>query len=116
MADIKKVAVIGSGVMGSAIAAHIANSGTPVILMDIVPEGAKSRNQLAENAIARLLDTNPAPFTHKSKAKLVTPANLEDHLGLLKEVDWIIEAVLEKIEIKHSVYEKVEKSRRPGSI
>lgn len=114
--SIQKVAVIGSGVMGSAIAAHIANSGTPVILMDIVPEGATSRNQLAEAAIKRMLDTNPAPFTHKSKAKLVTPANLEDHLDLLKEVDWIIEAVLEKIEVKHAVYEKLEKSRKLGSI
>lgn len=116
MTDIKKVAVIGSGVMGSAIAAHIANSGTPVILIDIVPEGATNRNQLAENAIKRLLETNPAPFTHKSKAKLVTPANLEDHLDLLKDVDWIVEAVLEKIEIKHKVYEKIEKSRKAGSI
>ena len=82
MAEIKKVAVIGSGVMGSAIAAHIANSGTEVLLLDIVPEGAESRNTLAENAIARLLKTDPAPFTHKSKAKLVTPANLDDDLDI----------------------------------
>mgnify|MGYP000270009392 CR=1 FL=1 len=80
--EIKKVAVIGSGVMGASIAAHIANSNTPVILFDIVPKEFKSRNQLAEGAIERLLKTDPAPLTHKSKAKLITPANLEDHLDL----------------------------------
>lgn len=116
MADINKVAVIGSGVMGSAIAAHIANSGTPVILLDIVPKDAKDRNMLAKGAIERLLKTEPAPLTHKRKAKLITAGNLEDDLDLLKDVDWIIEAVLEDIDIKHNLYKKINSVRKPKSI
>ena len=114
--NIKKVAVIGSGVMGSAIAAHIANSNTPVILLDIIPEGAKRRNQLAEDAIARLIKTDPAPLTHKRKAKLITPGNLEDNLDDLKDVDWIIEAVIERIDIKQQVYKKIDAARKADSI
>lgn len=116
MTQIKKVAVIGSGVMGAAIAAHIANSGTPVLLLDIVPEGAANRNQLAEAAIEKLLKTDPAPLTHPRKAKLMTPGNLEDDLDKLKEVDWIIEAVLERLDIKHNVYRKIDAARKAGSI
>lgn len=116
MSEIKKVAVIGSGVMGSAIAAHIANSGTPVILYDIVPEGATDRTAIAKGAIERLLKANPAPLTHPRNAKRITPANLEDDLEHLKEVDWIIEAVLERLDIKHGLYEKIEPFRKKGSI
>lgn len=116
MSDIKKVAVIGSGVMGASIAAHIANSGTPVVLLDIVPEGAQDRSQLARTAIEKLLKADPAPLTHKSKAKLMTPGNLEDDLGLLKDVDWIIEAVLEDVKIKQSLYKKLSSVRKPKSI
>ena len=67
--DIEKVAVIGSGVMGSGIAAQVANAGVPVVLMDIVPEGAASRNALAEGAVARLLKQDPAPFMHQAQCK-----------------------------------------------
>ena len=80
MNNISKVAVIGSGVMGGAIAAHIANSGTEVILLDIVPDGVDDRSQLAKGAIDRLLKMDPAPLTHKRRAKLITPGNLEDDL------------------------------------
>jgi 3-hydroxyacyl-CoA dehydrogenase len=116
VSSINKVAVIGSGVMGSAIAAHIANSGTPVILLDIVPKEAKDRNMLAKNAIERLLKTDPAPFTHKRKAKLITVGNLEDDLDLLGDVDWIIEAVLEDINIKKNLYKTINTTRKVKSV
>ena len=113
---INKVAVIGSGVMGSGIAAHVANAGLPVVLLDIVPAGATNRNALAEGAIERLLKTDPAPLMHRDFARRITPGNLEDHLGLLADCDWIVEVVLEKLEVKHATFEKIEKHRKDGSI
>ena len=113
---ISKVAVLGSGVMGSGIAAHIANAGIPVVLLDIVPANAESRNVLTEKAVEKQLASTPSGFTHKNKAKLVTTGNLEDHLDLLKDVDWVIEAVLEKIEVKQDVYHKIDKVRKAGSV
>jgi len=113
---IAKVAVIGSGVMGSGIAAHIANAGVPVVLLDIVPPGAANRNALTEKAIEKQLMGKPSGFTHKSKTKLVTCGNLEDHIDLLKDVDWVIEAVLEKLEVKQDVYRKIDAVRKPGSV
>ena len=113
---INKVAVIGAGVMGSGIAAHVANAGIPVVLLDIVPAGATNRNALAEGAIERLLKTDPAPLMHRDFARRITPGNLEDHLDLLAECDWIVEAVLEKLEVKHATYQKIEKVRKDGSI
>ena len=114
--NIQKVAVLGSGVMGSGIAAHIANAGIPVVLLDIVPKGAENRNALAEGAIEKQLAAKPPGFTSKKKAKLVTTGNLEDHLDLLKDVDWIIEVVLEKLEVKQDVYRKVDAVRKKGSV
>jgi len=116
MKEIQKVAVIGSGVMGAAIAAHFANAGVLVLLLDIVPEGTTNRNILAEQAIDRLLATDPAPLTHKRHAKLITPGNIEDHLSHLAEVDWIIEVVIEKLEIKQQLYKKIDAVRKHGSI
>ena len=116
MSEIKKVAVIGAGVMGAGIAAHVANAGVPVILLDVVPKGAANRSQIAEQAIDRLLKSDPAAFMHKDNARLVTAGNIEDHLSLLADCDWIIEAVVEKVEIKHRVYETIDRARRPGSI
>ena len=95
MGKIKSAGVIGAGVMGSAIAAHLANAGVPVVLMDIVPQGATRRNVVAEGALKRLLKTDPPAFMHKKAASLITAANIEDHLERLAEVDWIIEAVVE---------------------
>ena len=95
MAKIAKAGVLGSGVMGGAIAAHIANAGVPVVLLDIVPDGADNRNALAEGALARMLKTNPAPFMHRRDARLITIGNLEDDLDKLADCDWIVEAVLE---------------------
>lgn len=102
--------------MGAAIAAHIANAGVPVLLLDIVPEGASSRNELAEKAIERLLKTNPAPLIHKRRAKLITPGNLDDHLEKLKEVDWIIEAIVEKRDVKQGLYRKINPHRQEKAI
>lgn len=116
MTDIKKVAVLGSGVMGSGIAAQIANAGIPVVLLDIVPKEG-GRNSLAENAIKKQLDAKPPGFAHKKNAKLVTPGNFDDDLAKeIKDCDWIIEAVLEKIEIKQDVYKKIDAVRKKGSV
>lgn len=116
MRDIKKVAVLGSGVMGSGIAAHMANAGIPVLLLDIVPKGAENRNELAEKAIERMLKASPGAFTHKKKATLVTPGNLEDDLEKLGDCDWIVEAVLERLDIKQDVYKKIDAVRKKGSV
>jgi 3-hydroxyacyl-CoA dehydrogenase len=116
MTTIKKVAVLGSGVMGSGIAAQVANSGTPVVLLDIVKPGEKNRNALTEGAIEKQLKSNPTGFTHKEKAKLVTCGNLEDDLKLLADCDWIIEVVLEKLEVKQDVYRKIDSVRKPTAI
>lgn len=116
MTTINKVAVIGSGVMGMGIAAHMANAGIPVVLLDIVPKDAENRNVLAEGAIAKALKTKPAPFSHKRKAKLVTAGNLEDNLDMLADVDWIIEVVIERLDIKQDVYKKIDAVRKKGSI
>ncbi|MGH7126463.1 MAG: 3-hydroxyacyl-CoA dehydrogenase NAD-binding domain-containing protein, partial [Stellaceae bacterium] len=116
MNQINKVAVLGSGVMGGGIAAHVANAGVEVVLLDIVAKGATSRNQVAEAALQRLLKANPAAFMHPRNARLVTPGNLEDHLPLLGECDWIVEVVLEDLAVKRATYEKVERHRKPGSI
>lgn len=113
---IQKAAVIGAGVMGAGIAAHIANSGIPVILLDIVAPNNPNRNAIAEGALQKLLKTDPAPFMHPKCAKLVQTGNIEDHLDLLKDVDWIVEAIIEKIELKQDLYQKIEKVRKAGSI
>lgn len=114
--SIQKVAVIGSGVMGSGIAAEIANAGVPVVLLDIVPKDAKDRSMLAKGAIEKMLKADPAPFMHPRNAKLITPGNMEDDLGLLGDCDWIIEVVLEDLKIKHATYEKIQANRKKGSI
>lgn len=113
---IQSAAVIGAGVMGAGIAAHLANAGIPVRLLDVVPEGAEDRNVLAKGAVARLLKADPAPFMTKRAAKLVEPGNIEDDLTALAEVDWIIEAVVEDLEVKRALYEKLEAHRRPSSV
>ncbi|MCY4310586.1 MAG: 3-hydroxyacyl-CoA dehydrogenase NAD-binding domain-containing protein [Rhodospirillaceae bacterium] len=113
--EIRKLAVIGAGVMGSGIAAQIANAGVPVLLMDIVPEGTTDRNTLASSAVAKMLGQDPAPFMHKQNAKLVEAANLEDDLEKLGDCDWIVEAVTERLDIKRDVYRKIEAHRKTGA-
>jgi 3-hydroxyacyl-CoA dehydrogenase len=113
---IRKAAVIGAGVMGSGIAAQIANGGVPVLLLDIVPEGAADRDVLAKGALDRLAKAEPAAFMSRDAMRLVTPGNLDDHLDRLGEVDWIVEAVVENLEVKRRLYEKLERARKAGSV
>ncbi len=109
---INKVAVIGSGVMGSGIAAQVANAGLPVVLLDIkLPD-----KDLAKSAVEKLLKTDPAPLMHPRNAHLITTGNLDDDLNLLSDVDWIIEVVLEDLKVKHTTYEKLNSVRKKGSI
>ncbi|KKO52672.1 3-hydroxyacyl-CoA dehydrogenase/enoyl-CoA hydratase family protein [Paenibacillus sp. DMB20] len=127
---ITKAAVIGSGVMGSGIAAHLANAGIPCLLLDIVPksltpeeeqagltlESPKVRNRLAAKAVAALPKSSTAPLYSADFAKRITPGNTEDHLHLLKDADWIIEVVTERLEIKKSILSLIEGVRKEGSI
>jgi 3-hydroxyacyl-CoA dehydrogenase len=117
---IKNIAVIGSGVMGSGIAAQIANAGYPVLLLDIVPPDLakfnNNRNAFAQGAIEKMLKADPAPFMHPTNASLITTGNLEDDLEKLRDVDWIIEVVVENLEIKHKTYATLQKYRKKGSI
>lgn len=127
---IKKAAVLGSGVMGATIAAHLANVGIPAYLLDIVPqelngeEVAKGltidhpavRNRLAVKAKQQLLKSKPAPLYVAGNAELITPGNLEDDLEKLAEVDWVIEVVVEKLEVKQHLFQRVAQVCRPGTI
>lgn len=118
--EIRSAAVIGAGVMGSGIAAHIANAGIPVLLLDIVPDGVKQaggdRSTVARSAVERMLKTEPAAFMHKRNARLVTPGNTEDDLSRLGEVDWIVEAVVENPAVKSELYGRIDQVRKAGSI
>ncbi len=128
--QIKKAAVLGSGVMGSGIAAHLANIGIPTLLLDIVPreltdaEKAKGltledkavRNRISESSRLKLLKQKPAPLTSKKNLALIEAGNFEDDMERLKDVDWIIEVVVENLNIKKQVFEKVDQYRKPGSI
>ena len=111
---IRKVCVIGAGVMGAGIAAHVANAGVPVLLLDIVRDPA-DRDAVAQGAVAKMLKTEPAPFMSARAAKLVETGNIEDHLEKVAECDWIIEAVIERLDIKHDLYARLDKVRRPGT-
>ncbi len=113
---IAKVCVIGSGVMGSGIAAQVANAGYPALLLDIVPPNATDRSVLAKTAVEKLLKAEPAPLMSKSAAKLIEVGNIEDDLKRLAECDWIIEAIIEKPELKQALYKKIDSARKPGSI
>ncbi len=127
---IKKVAVIGSGIMGSGIACHFANIGVEVLLLDIVPrelnekeskkglslEDKVVRNRLVNEALAKALKSKPSPIYHSKFASRITTGNLEDDLHKIAEADWIIEVVVERLDIKKKVFEQVEKHRKPGTL
>ena len=120
MQTIRKATVIGAGVMGAGIAAQFANAGIPVLLLDIVPSGPANggpvnRNALAEGAVAKMLKTEPAPFMSARAAKLVTAGNIDDHLAQIADSDWIVEAVVERLDIKQALYRKIDAVRRPGT-
>lgn len=113
---IKKAAVIGAGTMGSGIASHLANAGVPVVMLDIVPEGAENRNSITENALQRLRDSSPPAFMHKDNARLITTGNTQDDLQLLADADWIAEAVVERLDVKRGLYEAIDKVRKPEAM
>ncbi len=114
--DIQKAAVLGAGVMGSGIAAHLANAGVPVTLLDIVPDGANDRDVVAKTALDKMKKADPAPFMTKKAAGLVTPGNINDHLDSLGDCDWIIEAVIERPDIKQGLYGRLEQIIKPGAV
>ena len=116
MSDIKSVAVIGAGVMGAAIAAHVANAGIKVKLLDIVKPGSEDRNAIAKAAIERFKKTQPNPLMSAAAARLITPGNTEDDFDSLAECDWIVEAVIERLDIKQALYARLASVRKPGSV
>ncbi|MCV9388323.1 3-hydroxyacyl-CoA dehydrogenase/enoyl-CoA hydratase family protein [Reichenbachiella ulvae] len=127
---IKKVAVLGSGIMGSRIACHFANIGVEVLLLDIVPkdvnetEKAKGltldnpqvRNRIVNDAFQSTLKSKPAALYESAKASLVTLGNFDDDMSKIAEYDWVIEVVVENLDIKKKVFENVEKYRKPGTL
>ena len=119
---IKKVAVLGSGVMGSRIACHFAGIGLQVLLLDIAPPGAPEgggpvqRNKIVNDALAAALKSNPSPVFTKDVVKNITTGNFEDNMKDIATCDWIIEVVVERLDIKKQVFDKVEKFRKPGTL
>ncbi|MEP5339695.1 MAG: 3-hydroxyacyl-CoA dehydrogenase/enoyl-CoA hydratase family protein [Algibacter sp.] len=127
---IKKIAVIGSGIMGSGIACHFANIGVDVLLLDIVPRALNAieqkkgfalddkivRNRLVNDSLKAALKSKPSPIYHQKFANRITTGNLEDDIQKVKDVDWIIEVVVERLDIKKQVFETLEKHRTPGTL
>src|ERR1700674_4543092 len=118
MKRINKVAILGAGTMGARIAAHFANAGVPSYLLDIVPPGANgpARNKIRSAGLDAAKKSKPAAFMEPSLARLVSIGNFEDDLKKLADVDWIIEAVVENLEVKRALLTKVEAVRKPGTI
>jgi 3-hydroxyacyl-CoA dehydrogenase len=127
---IKKVAVLGSGVMGSGIACHFANVGVEVLLIDIIPrelndkekaaglslEDKAVRNRIVNDSLKATLKSKPSPIYKQSFANRIETGNFDDDLAKIKECDWVIEVVIERLDIKQSVFEKVDKFRTPGTL
>ena len=107
--EIRKVVVIGSGTMGSGIAAHLCNANVPVTLLDLTTE-------ISEKARERIKQSRPPLLIDKAKINNIDVGNIEDDFNVVKEADWIVEAVVERIDIKHNIYEKIFKERKNGSI
>ena len=116
MRTIHRVAVLGAGTMGSRIAAHFANAGIPALLLDLVLPDQPDRDAAALKGIQTAAAQKPGAFFAQTTSALVTPGNLEDDLGALRDCDWIIEAVTENLPIKRALFEQVAHSRKPGSI
>ena len=112
---IRKVTVLGSGVMGSGIACHLAGNGLQVLLLDMPTEG-KDRNEVARTHLNNALKSNPSPIYDKAFASRITLGNFEDDLGKIKESDWVIEVIIERLDIKKSMFEKVDKFRKEGTL
>ncbi|HRX93889.1 MAG TPA: 3-hydroxyacyl-CoA dehydrogenase/enoyl-CoA hydratase family protein [Chitinophagaceae bacterium] len=119
---IQKVAVLGSGVMGSRIACHFAGIGIQVLLLDIVPRDIKAdasrseRNKIVNDALAAAIKSNPSPVFHKDVVKKITTGNFEDNMKDIAGCDWVIEVVIERLDIKQKVFEQVEQFRKPGTL
>ncbi|MBX3185028.1 MAG: 3-hydroxyacyl-CoA dehydrogenase/enoyl-CoA hydratase family protein [Polyangiaceae bacterium] len=121
---IRRVGVIGAGVMGSGIAAHLAGAGVHVVLLDIVPpnldekerQDPKARSRFAESGLQNALKSKPAAFFHKDFASLVVTGNLEDDLAKLSDCDLVIEAIIERLDIKRALFERLESVLKPGAI
>ncbi len=126
MSSIERAAVIGAGVMGSGLAAHLANAGIPTLLLDIVPPdgsgvpgdpaSANYRNAFAARGLQTALKIKPAAFFVKEGARLVQTGNLDDDLELLRDVDWVLEAVVERLDIKQQLFEKIAPFLKPGAL
>ncbi|MBR0568907.1 enoyl-CoA hydratase/isomerase family protein [Azoarcus sp. L1K30] len=116
-ARIRKVGVIGAGVMGAGIAAQAANGGTEVVLLDILPDGAGDRNAMAQGALDRLIGAGSSGgLMHPSLASRIQVGNLEDDINALASCDWIIEVVIERLDVKQTLYRKLAEIRRPDAI
>src|SRR5689334_728530 len=119
---IKKVAVLGSGVMGSRIACHFAGVGLQVLLLDMVPKEAaestnkSARNKLVNDALQAAIKSNPSPIYHKDVLKRITTGNFDDDMKQIANYDWVMEVVVERLDIKQKVFEQVEKFRKPGTL
>ena len=119
---IKKVAVLGSGIMGSRIACHFAGIGVPVLLLDIMPKDAiensdkNKRNKIVNDALQTALKSNPSPVYDSKVINRITTGNFDDNMKDIAGCDWIIEVVVERLDIKKLVYEKVEQHRKPGTL
>ena len=107
--EIKKVVIIGSGTMGSGIAAHLCNANVPVTLLDLTTE-------ISEKARERIYKSRPPLLIDKTRIDKIEVGNINDDFDVVKNADWIVEAVVERIDIKHNIYEKIFKSRKPGAI
>ena len=119
---IRKVAILGSGVMGSRIACHFANIGCEVLLLDIVPKEAlesdkkKERNAIVDGSLKTALKSKPSPIYNKSFASRISTGNFTDDMSKISDCDWVMEVVIERLDIKKQVFEQVEKYRKPGSL
>src|SRR2546423_839196 len=119
---IRKVAVLGSGVMGSRIACHFAGIGVQVLLLDMVPKEAvdstnkAARNKLVNDALQAAIKSNPSPVYHKDVLKNISTGNFDDNMKEIANCDWVIEVVVERLDIKQKIFEQVEKFRKPGTL
>ena len=106
---IQNVVIIGSGTMGSGIAAHLCNANIPVTLLDL-------KTEISEKARDRIFKSKPPLLLDKSKINNIKIGNISDNFNVVKEADWIVEAVVERIDVKHSIYKKIFEERKPGAI
>mgnify|MGYP001194803875 FL=1 len=113
--EIRKVVIIGSGTMGSGIAAQVANAGLQVNLLDL-PSINGNKNEISEKAKERILKSRPPLLFEKNKINLIFAGNIDDDFNLVKDADWVVEAVVERIDIKHNIYKKIEEVRKKDSI